>query len=76
MDPVKRAIARLRASLDTKITPISRLDLSPGSPFEALIEARQRELEREVEEMKGRVNGLIFLVMGTALVQIVIRLLG
>ena len=76
MDPVKRTIAQLRASLGSKGTPISRIDLSPGSPFEVLIEARQRELEREMEEVKGRVNGLIFLVVGTALVQVVMRLIG
>ena len=76
MDPVKRAIARLRSSLETPRAPLSRINLSPGSPFEALIEARQRELEREMEEVKGSVNGLIFLVVGTALVQVVMRLIG
>ena len=76
MDPVKRALGRLGVSARGRRPAIPQVDVSPGSPFEVLIEARQRELEREMEEMKGRVNGLIFLVVGTALVQVVMRLLG
>lgn len=51
------------------------LRLSPSSGFEALLEERVRGLRREVREVRGRVNGLIFLVLGVVVVQTLLRLL-
>jgi hypothetical protein len=39
------------------------------------VEERLRALEREMAEVKGRVNGLIFLIAGTVVAQIILRLL-
>jgi hypothetical protein len=39
------------------------------------VEERLRNLEQQVNEIKGRVNGLIFLVAGTALTQVIIKVL-
>ena len=50
------------------------IDLGPGSTFEALLDQRMGALEAAVGELKERVNGLIFLVVGAALVQVVLRL--
>jgi hypothetical protein len=36
---------------------------------------RLRGLERQIDEVKGRVNGLIFLLAGTVAAQLLIRLL-
>ena len=49
--------------------------LAPPTPFDALLEARIRALERQVEEVKGRVNGLFFLLLGSLAVEVVLRLL-
>ncbi len=43
--------------------------------FRAVIEERLRNLERQLDEVKGRVNGLIFLLGGAVAVQVVLRLL-
>jgi hypothetical protein len=43
--------------------------------FRARVEERLRNLEQQVSEIKGRVNGLIFLVAGTALTQVIMMLM-
>jgi hypothetical protein len=50
-------------------------NLSPGA-FRAVMDERLGNLERQLDELKGRVNGLLFLVAGTVLAQVLIRLLG
>ncbi len=42
--------------------------------FQAVVEERLRNLEAEVAEVKGRVNGLIFLIAGTVAAQVLLRL--
>jgi IS4 transposase len=48
---------------------------SSGDPFRAVVEERLHHLEQQLGELKGRVNGLIFLVAGTALTQVIIKLI-
>ena len=52
--------------------PSSGVDISLASTFDALLEQRISDLERHVEEVKARVNRLLFLVVGAAIVQIVL----
>ena len=51
------------------------VDVSPLSTFDALLDQRMGHLERNVEELKTRVNGLVFLVAGAVIVQVLLRLL-
>jgi len=46
-----------------------------AAAFRAAVEERLRALEREMAEVKGRVNGLIFLIAGTVVAQIILRLI-
>ena len=46
-----------------------------GDSFRAVVEERLRHLEQQLGELKGRVNGLIFLVVGAALTQVIIKLI-
>jgi hypothetical protein len=48
---------------------------SSGDPFRAVVEERLHHLEQQLGELKGRVNGLIFLVAGAALTQVIIKLI-
>ena len=48
---------------------------SGGDSSRAVMEERLRHLEQQLGELKGRVNGLIFLVAGTALTQVIIKLI-
>jgi hypothetical protein len=47
--------------------------LSPAA-FRAVVDERLRNLERQLDEVKGRVNGLLFLLAGAVATQVVIRL--
>lgn len=42
----------------------------------AVAEERVRSLEAEVTELKGRVNSLLFVLIGAVATQVVIRLFG
>ena len=69
-EEIREAARRLRRDLWDGV------NLSPRSAFDALLDARLNVLERQVDELKGRVNGLIFLVIAAVIVQIVIGLLS
>ena len=69
-EEIREAAKRLRRDLWDGV------NLSPRSAFDALLDARLNVLERQVDELKGRVNGLIFLVIAAVIVQIVIGLLN
>jgi hypothetical protein len=45
-----------------------------AAAFRAVVEERLRNLEREMGEVKGRINGLIFLVLGAVITQLMLRL--
>lgn len=51
-----------------------RPDLLPGSAFEALLQERLFGVERGLDELKGRVNSLLFLVVGAVIVQLILGL--
>jgi len=71
---LEQALARFRrgrqAAQEAAKPPTGR-----GDAFRARVEERLRNLEQQVSEIKGRVNGLIFLVAGTALTQVIIKVL-
>ena len=65
----------LRSLLRRRSAPAQRVDTAPGCPFGAVVEQRLKDLERNIGEVKARVSGLIFLVVGAVIVQIALRLL-
>jgi len=70
---LERAIARFRRRRkDGTPSPSRRVTLAE---FRAATEERLRGLEREMSEVKGRVNGLIFVLAGAVAVQVLLRLL-
>ena len=50
-------------------------DLSPASAFEALLDERIKGVERSVAEVKGRINGLVFVVIAAMIVQVILGLM-
>lgn len=48
--------------------------LSPGA-FRAVADERLRNVERQLEELKARVNGLLFLLAGAVATQVLMKLL-
>jgi hypothetical protein len=73
--PLERALARFRLSgrrrADDGGGTWARIS---AAEFRAATEERLRSLEREVAEVKGRINGLIFVVAGAVITQVVLRL--
>jgi len=71
---LERTLARLRrVDREAEHEPAQRLS---AAAFRAVVDERLRSLERQLDEVKGRVNGLIFLLAGAVASQIVLRLLG
>ena len=44
-----------------------------AAAFRAAIEQRMRSLEREFGDVKGRLNGLIFVVIGAVITQLILK---
>jgi hypothetical protein len=44
--------------------------------FRATVDLRLSNLERQLDEVKGRVNGLLFLLAGAVATQVVLRVFG
>ncbi len=47
-----------------------------GQTARAVQEERLRRMEQDLTELRGRVNGLIFLAAGTVVTQVFVRLMG
>jgi hypothetical protein len=69
---LERAVARFRRPAAGDGETLARVS---AAEFRAATEQRLRSLEREVAEVKGRVNSLIFVVAGAVIVQVVLRLM-
>ncbi len=60
----------------SEAAPRRRPPRRPGSAaFHAVVEERLRSLEKQLDEVKSRVNGLIFLIVGVVVTQVVLGLL-
>jgi len=52
------------------------LDLSPATAFEAITRHMVESLAEELREIKSRLNGLIFMMIGAILLEIVSRMMA
>ena len=68
---LRRTIARLRRSHRGSPQPGEKgVNLLPESAFDAMLDIRLKDLQRQLGEVKSRINGLFFFVLGAALVQV------
>ena len=56
--------------------PAEPIEMLSAGAFRAVVDERLRNLERQLDELKTRVNGLLFLIAGTVATQVIIRLLA
>jgi len=68
---LERAISRFRPR-DGHVDS-SRIS---AAAFRAMVLERLRAVERDVGELKGRLNGLIFVVVGAVITQVVLRVMA
>jgi hypothetical protein len=69
-DALERAISRFRRLPTTNGTAPGK---QSAAAFRASVEFRMSNLERDVAEVKGRISGLIFVVLGAVITQVVLR---
>ncbi|MBI2913572.1 MAG: hypothetical protein HYY03_06600 [Chloroflexi bacterium] len=72
-DALQRALSRFRPgrpAADGDGAVAARIS---AAAFRAAVEQRLRNLERDMGDLKGRLNGLIFLVLGTVITQVVLK---
>lgn len=72
---LEKALARFRRGGKAAQETVEPVRRRAGDTFRVRVEERLRNLEQQVNEIKGRVNGLIFLVAGTALTQVILKIL-
>ena len=72
-DALDRAIARFRRSPATNGSAPGR---QSAVAFRTSVELRLAGLERELGDLKGRLNGLIFVVLGAVVTQVVLRVMA
>jgi len=72
--PSEELVRALRRLLRGRKHP--PIDVNPGCPFGAIVQQRLEGLERQLQEIKGKLYTLFFLVMGAVVVEMVMRLLG
>jgi hypothetical protein len=70
MGELERAISRFRAQTSADGDAPSRVS---AAAFRAMVAERLRSVERDLSDVKTRVNGLIFVVVGAVITQLVIR---
>jgi len=72
-DQLERAVRRFRKEDETGATePVERR--ISAAAFRASVEERLATLDREVGDLRGRINGLIFVVIGAVVTQVVLKL--
>jgi hypothetical protein len=72
-DPLERVLTHFRRPPERNGHAPARLT---AAAFRASVELRLANLERELADLKGRLNGLIFLVIGTVITQVLLRLMA
>ena len=50
--------------------------IGEAAAFRARVEERLRNLESEFAELKSRINGLLYFIVGTVVAQALLRLVG
>ena len=68
-ETIKRLIGKSKARRRA-----SEAGIAPGCAYGTIVDERLRLTEREVRELKGRINGLLFLLIALVIAELVVRL--
>ncbi len=72
-EALREQVTRLRGGAREERKP---LELGPLSAHEAVTRQMVEALADDLEEIKGRLNGLLFMVAGAIVVDVIIRVAG
>jgi hypothetical protein len=71
MDVLEQAVARFRQEPGDGLQAESARVSAPA--FRASIQSRLASVERDLREVKSRINGLIFVVAGAVITQVLLK---
>ena len=52
------------------------LDMKPSTAFEALLQQQMQTLEQQLKDLRGHINNLFLLIVGTVALQAILRVAG
>jgi hypothetical protein len=64
---------------DGKVLPfpgMEGVDLAPGSAYEVVTRTKVDELAADVKEIRGRIDGIFWLIAGSIVVDVLLRATG
>lgn len=64
---------------DGKVVPFpgkDELELGPGSAYEMVTRTKVEELAADVKEIRGRIDGIFWLIAGSIVVEVLLRAIG
>lgn len=73
---VRRFARRWRRAQPRPETPPDEIASMPAPAFRVLVAERLRTVERDMAEVRTRINGLLFVVAGAVVTQLVLRLVA
>jgi hypothetical protein len=73
---LERAISAFRRRRPPATGDLRSLVHGDDASFRAAVDVRLQNLERQLDELKGRINGLLFLLAGAVATNVVLRLLA
>ncbi len=73
---VRRFVRRWRRARPARELPPDEIASMPAPAFRVLVAERLRTVERDMAEVRTRINGLIFVVAGAVVTQLVLRLVA
>jgi hypothetical protein len=73
-DELRQVLGQLLGRPGSPVPKTVPVDVTPGCTFGAVVDQRLTFLEESLGELKSRLNGLIFLVVGAVLVEVILRL--
>jgi hypothetical protein len=74
-DPVLELKSEIQRVRDKRARTLG-VDLEPASAYEVVTRQMVDTLQDELREIRGRINGLIFLLVGMMIGEAVLRLIG
>ena len=71
---IRRFVRRWRSAAPDIEPAIAEIEAMTAPAFRVLVAERLRAMERDVAEVRARINGLLFVVAGAVVTQLVLRL--
>lgn len=71
---IRRFVRRWRRAARDAEPAIAEIEAMTAPAFRVLVAERLRAMERDVAEVRARINGLLFVVAGAVVTQLVLRL--